>query len=270
MLFSIKDTIQEACAWIGAFLNLYFFILPIAPFRDLLKGKINFEDIPVTKTSIIYINCICWYTYGELVFSDQLRLSYIIGSIISLVLILIYLYYEIRKYIFDTLLNIGILTTGTYSLYVGLTLILDDDLIAGKICNISYLALSFFPGQVIYKVIKEKNYNLINLRTAKFAFYTGILWVIYGVLISEFYVVFPHALQIVWSLIQMVIYRSYKKKFPEIGEKDKDSNKDNSLGLENKEGDENIKEENSILKQEDDDKDSNVKEKPVKIIEKIN
>lgn len=265
MLFSIKDTIQETCAWIGAVLNLYFFYLPISPFRDFLKGKINFEDLPATKTSIIYINCICWYTYGELVFSDQLRLSYAIGSIISLILILIYLYYEIRKYIFDTLLNIGILTTGTYSLYVGLTMILDDDLIAGKICNISYLALAFFPGQVIYKVIKYKNYNLINLRTTKFAFYTGILWVIYGVLISEFYVVFPHALQIVWSLIQMVIYRSYKKKFPEIGEK----NSSSTLDVENNEG-EDKKEENSELKQDDDDKDSNLKEKPVKILEKIN
>ena len=97
MQFDIKDTIQETCGWIGCVMNLYFFLLPVMPFINIIKGKIKFEDSPVTYVTINYINCVCWYTYGEMIFSDQIRISYIVGAFIYLVLILIYLLYEIRK-----------------------------------------------------------------------------------------------------------------------------------------------------------------------------
>ena len=37
-----------------------------------------------------------------------------------------------------------------------------------------------------------------------------ICWVTYGVLITEFYVVFPSAIAIIFSLVEIIIYISYK------------------------------------------------------------
>lgn len=260
--FCLKDTIQETSAWIGACLNLYFFITPITPYINVVKGKLNYDDTPGRYVTVIYVNSICWYTYAELIFSDQLRLSYIIGAIITLILMLIYLFYEVKKYLFDSILNICIIITGTYSLYVGLTLILDDDILAGKFCVVSHMVYLYYPSQVIYKVIKNKNYNLIDIRGAYLAFVTGVLWVVYGVLISEQYVVFPHVLQVIISLIQIFIFKRYKKKYPSFGLKEV-----STIGIQSKEEEE-IKKEDEMLKEKDEGIKSNFEDRPVQILER--
>lgn len=264
MEFCYRDAIQEACGWIGAAMNLYFYILPTMPFINLLKGKINFEDTPGVYVTICYINSVCWYTYGELTFSDQMRLSYIIGSVIFLILLLIYLYYEIRKYTFDTILNICILGTGTYSLYVGLTEILDDDQIAAKFCNVSSLLYFFFPMHVIYKVIVHKTYNLISVKLNVIHIITSFFWTVYGVLILENLLAYPHLINIILCLIQLYLYYFYKNKYPTIEEKPLN----NSIGLENNGIEESNIEDNKI-KGDDEGQDS-IKERPVKIIDQIN
>ena len=260
MLFSIKDTIQEICGWIGCFMNLYFYYLPIIPIINLIKGKINFEDTPGISLTVGYVNCVCWYTYGELTFSDQMRISYIIGSIIYLILILIYLYYEIKKYIFDTILNIAILATGTYSVYVGLTVLIDDDQVAAKFCNATSLAYFYFPIKIIYKVIMDKEYYLINVRNNWISIFTSFCWSVYAILILEELMAYPHIINIILCLIQIFIYNIYKKKFPLYFHK-----YNNTINIEDK-GNEEKFEDNKFKDKEI----NNLKEKPVKIVDNIN
>ena len=264
MQFDIKDAIQETCGWIGCVMNLYFYLIPVMPFINVLKGKINFEDTPGIYVTVCYVNCVCWYTYGELTFSDQMRLSYIVGSVINLVLIIIYLFYEIKKYVFDTILNILIISTGTYSVYVGLTVILDDDQIAAKFCNVSSLAYFYFPAETIYKVIKQKNYNIIYVKRNWINVFTSFCWIVYGVLILENLLVYPHVINIILSLIQIYIYKNYKKKYPNIGEKD---GTNNTIGIENTGNDENKIDETTKIKG-DEENEPHIKERPVKIVEK--
>ena len=265
MYFCLKDTIQETCGWIAAVVNLYFFITPIKPFINLLKGKITFEETPGIFTTICYINCVCFYTYGELTFSDQMRLSYIIGSAIFLILIMIYLYYEIRKYIFDSILNFLILATGTYSVYVGLTVILDDDQIAAKFCNATSLAYFFFPIQTIYKVITYKNYKIIAVKYNWIHVFTSFNWTVYGALILENLLVYPHVINIILCLIQLYIYYSYKKKYPSIEEKD---NNNDTIGIESNSNEEGKNDDFKIKGFEEEN--SNIKNRPVKIVENAN
>ena len=261
MQFCWRDANQETCGWVGSIVNLYFFLTPVMPFINVIKGKINFEDSPGIYVTVCYVNCVCWYTYGELTFSDQMRFSYIIGTIINLILLLIYLFYEIRKYIFDTILNILILSTGTYSVYVGLTVILDDDQVAAKFCNATSLAYFFFPVRTIYRVINQKNYYLISLKYNYISILNDVCWSIYGILILENLLAIPHLINIILSLIQLYIYKTYKQKFHEFGEKD-----GNTLGIENNENEESKIEDIKIKG----DINENIKERPVKIIEKEN
>ena len=265
MQCDIKDAIQETCGWIGCVMNVYFYILPIMPFINVIKGKINFEESPGLFVTISYVNCLCWYIYGELTFSDQMRLSYIIGSLIYLILFFIYLFYEIRKYIFDTILNILLIGTGTYSVYVGLIIIFDDDQIAAKFCNVTSLASFYFPSEIIYKVIKDKNYNIISVKNNWINVATSFCWLVYGVLILENLMVYPHVINIILSLVQIYLYKNYKKKFPNISEKDNN----NTLDIETV-GNEDTKLEEAKIKNDDNDNDSNIKERPVKIVDKEN
>lgn len=256
------ETIQECVGWAGACLLACYYISPVIPFINVFKGKLNFENTPGIFVTICYINCFIWYIYGELIFSDQIKISNMVGAAISLLLIIIYLIFEIKKYLFDAILNCLLLVTGTLALYKFLAIIVNDDKTVGKICMATTAIIYLFPILILYRVIKEKNYILIPVYSVWVYLFSCISWVIYGVLITDFYLVFPYSSGIILSLIQIMIYLIYKRKYPVISEKDFGT----SIGIETS-GNEEIAKEESRIKF-DDISQLKGKEKAVKIISK--
>ena len=195
-----------------------------------------------------------------MIFSDQLKYGYVIGSCIFGLLIVIYLIFEIRKYLVDTILNALILITGTWALYRALTIIIDDDRVVGKICIGTAIIVYVQPMQIIYKVIKEKNYGFIPIYNCYLSFLSSVCWLVYGIFITDFYVVFPYAIGIILSLVQIVIYLNYQKKYPIIGERDFSS----TIGIETTPNEE-VKKEATPIKMDEMTEETEGKEKPVKI-----
>ena len=256
------DSLQEGVGWGAACLTVLYHLAPIEPFLRVLRGKLNFEDTPGVFVTTCYVNCFVWYVYGDMIFSDQIKYSYLAASCISLLLMVIYLIYELRKYLVDSILNALIIITGTWAVYRALTIIIDDDRIVGKICIGTTLVVFLTPIQTLYKVIKEKNYILIPFYSAIVYLFASIVWVVYGVMITEFYIVAPNAAGIIISLIQIFIYLNFKRKYPIIGERDISS----TIGIETSGMEESKKEEPSVII--DDDKPTATKEKPVRIVSK--
>ena len=256
------DSLQEGVGWGAACLTVLYHLAPIEPFLRVLRGKLNFEDTPGVFVTTCYVNCFVWYVYGDMIFSDQIKYSYLVASCISLLLMVIYLIYELRKYLVDSILNALIIITGTWAVYRALTIIIDDDRIVGKICIGTTLVVFLTPIQTLYKVIKEKNYILIPFYSSIVYLFASIIWVVYGVMITEFYIVAPNAAGIIISLIQIFIYLNFKRKYPIIGERDISS----TIGIETSGMEESKKEEPSV--KIDDDKPAKTKEKPVKIVSK--
>jgi uncharacterized protein with PQ loop repeat len=257
------ETVQECFGWAGTGITVLSFLFPVFPYINVLKGKLDFESTPAVLVTTCYVNYFCWYIYGDMIFSDQIKYCYMIGGIVNLILMIIYLAYEVKRYLVDSILNTLILITGTWALYRALTIIIDDDRIVGKICIGTSFIVFLSPIQIIYKVIKEKNYILIPIYNCYLIFLYSICWVVYGIFITDFYVVFPNAIAIVLALVEIIIYLNYKRKYPGIGEREFSS----TIGIETTANEEaNKKEDSSSIKMEEvDDK---VKEKPVKIITK--
>ena len=258
------DKIQEIFGWVATSLTMCFYISPVIPFINVFKGKLNYEDTPVIIISTSYVNCFCWYIYGDMIFSDQIKLCNLIGAFSSLILICIYLAFEIRKYTIDAILNSLIIATGTYVVYQGLTIIINNESIIGKICNCTAIIVFLSPIQLIYRVINEKNYNLIPIYTAYVSFVASSCWVSYGVFLKDIYVILPNLVGIILAIIQIYVYTSYKRKNPAIGERDFTS----TIDIVNTGLDEGKKEERTNIKI-DEETQNNSKEKPVKIIEKV-
>ena len=253
------ETIQECFGWAAMGINVISFLSPVFPYINVLKGKLNFEDTPAVLVTTCYVNYFCWYIYGDMIFSDQIKYGFMVGSIICLILMIIYLAYEVRKYLVDSILNTLILITGTWALYRALTIIIDDDRTVGKICIGTSCIVFLSPIQVVYKVIKEKNYILIPIYNSWLCLFYAICWVVYGVFITDFYVVFPNAIAIILSLVEIFIYLNYRKKYPAIGERDFSS----TIGIETTSTEEPKKEETPIKME--DLSEGKGKEKPVKI-----
>ena len=254
--------IQDILGWAGAVLAVLSFASLIFPYVNVLRGKLNFEDTPSIFLTTSYINYCCWYLYGDMIFSDQIKYSYLIGAGINFILMIVYLSYEIRKYLFDTILNAVILIAGTRTLYRAITIIIYDDRFCGRICIGTSCLMFFSPFKITYKVIKEKNYILIPYINCFLVLLSSICWVIYGIFIDEFYVIFPNCIAIILSLIQIIIYFIFKRKFPIISEKDVIS----TICIETTSNEENNKKEENQNKYNEENEDK--EEKPVKIVNK--
>jgi hypothetical protein len=258
-----KNWTEESVGWIAFAFSSYFLLYPAIPFYNVLKGKLNYEDSPGAYATVNYLNCFCWFLYSEMLISDQIKIISGIGTVASGLFVLVYLYYEIRKYIVDAVLNALILCSGSYMIYLTLTVMIEDDAIIGKICSGTHCLVFYFPIRLIYKVLKEKNFMLIPFCQAWGSLFMSISWVVYGILITEIYVVFPHCINIILATVQIMLFLNYRRKYPIINGKDYSS----SIGIENEE----LKKEESKVKEEiNEDNDTNLKERPVKIVEKEN
>ena len=113
--------------------------------------------------------------------------------------------------------------------------------------------------QIIYKVLKDRNYNLIPIYNCWIALFYSICWVVYGIFITDFYVVFPNSILIILSLVQVIIYVNFSRKYPPPGKTEFSS----TIGIETTSNDEGKKEETPI--KIDEENDVKGKEKPVKI-----
>ena len=254
------EGMQEFFGWLATGLTICGFISPIFPYLNVLRGRLSFEETPAVLVTTSYVNYFCWYVYGDMIFSDQLKYGYLIGSCIFGLLIVIYLIFEIRKYLVDTVLNALILITGTWALYRALTIIIDDDRVVGKICIGTAIIVYVQPMQILYKVIKEKNYAFISIYNCYLSFLYSVCWLVYGIFITDFYVVFPYAVGFILSLVQIVVYLNYKKKYPIIGERDFSS----TIGIETTPNEE-AKKESTPIKMDEMTEETEGKEKPVKI-----
>ena len=252
---------REAFGWIATCLTMCFYISPVIPFINVFRKKISYEDTPAIIVTTSYVNCLCWYIYGDMIYSNQIKYCNLIGAISSLILVCIYLLFELKKYTLDAILNTLIIITGTYSIYRGFTLIIDDDDIIGKICIATSCIVFLSPIQLIYRVIKEKNYNLIPIYTAYVSLASTSCWVAYGIFITDINVIFPNIIGLILAIIQIVIFQNYKKKYLGIGERDSTS----TIGIESTESDKDKKEDTTIKGTEEQ---NDIEAKPVIIAEK--
>ena len=250
--------VQEYFGWAATCLTAGFYISLITPFFNIFKGIISYEDAPIVVIIISYINCSTWIIYGTIIKSNQIKICNMIGGIATLILILIFLAYQIRKNCLNSILNFFILILGSLIIYKTLTNIINDPQILGKICIVAKFFVFISPVQLIYRVIKEKNYILIPIFASFVSFLSCIFWVLYGFSINDLHVVIPNSIGLILAIIQFYVYYYYKKKYPNL------SKNSPTIGIENSFSGGNSTE--STTMNIDENLQKKIKEKPVKII----
>lgn len=193
------DTIQESIGWIAATFNICFYLTPTFNFVKVLKGKVNFEESPGVYVTTCYVNSFIWFIYGDMIFSDQVKISNMISALINLIFMLIYLAFELRKYFIDAILNTLILITGSWAVYRALTIVIDDDRVVGDICIGTTFIIFLSPIQILYKVFKEKIIILF--------LYSLLLFIYQDVYLGLF---MPFLLRIFIWLSHMLLELSYQ------------------------------------------------------------
>ena len=153
------DTLQESIGWLAGCFNVCFYLTPTFNFIKVLKGKVNFEESPGVYVTTCYVNCFIWFIYGDMIFSDQVKISNMIAALINLIFMLIYLAFELRKYFVDAILNTLILITGSWACYRALTIVIDDDRVVGQRLLYSYPRFKYYIKSSRKKIIILYQYS---------------------------------------------------------------------------------------------------------------
>ena len=226
--------------WSSCGLTIILNLLPIVSFLNFYSKRTTFDSIPAARIFTNYANCLFWFYYGSIIFDNLIRISNLIGAITYFLYIILYLIFEIRKYFFDSFLNFIIIIFGTISTYDFFEHINMDDKLVGKLSLLVSIISSSTKMPYIYRSYKKKNHLMIPVNYAIISFPTYLCWIIYGLIISDKYIIISNLIGIVVSACQLLIYSYYKNKnqIDEVPTNDMDDFK----------------------------KENNIKERPVKII----
>ena len=208
------NDLEDAVGWIGCGVTTCFYLPQLLPFYKVIQKKINFEDAPGFFISLCYSNCFLWMIYGDMIYSDPVRTTNMIASLICLVAMIIYIIYEAKKYLLDSILNFLIIFMVSWSVFKYLSIEIDDDRVVGCLANCSSIIVNLYFSYIIYKVIKEKNYLLIYFNTTAIYFVSSLLWLSYGIITKDYYMVLPNIIGTIISLIEIIIYINYQRKYP--------------------------------------------------------
>ena len=208
--------LEDALGWVGCTLTIFSFIFQLIPFINIINGKINFENSPYIFISISYINNYLWMIYGEMIFSSHMKTANLIASFLCLIALIIYLSYELKKETLDSILNFSIIILASWSIYKFLVIEIGSDILVGKFCICSSIILYLYFGNVIYKVLKQKNFMIIQFNFITFYFVNCMAWLFFGIVTKDFYVIFPYAIGLILSMTQIIIYINYEKKYPNV------------------------------------------------------
>lgn len=209
-----KESFADFFGWVAAIMTIYFFIAPIVPFYKVIKGNLNYENTPGAYITLVYLNSLCWYVYGDYIYSDQMKFCYLVGIISSFIFLAIYLLYEQRKYTHDAILNAVIIINAALVIYKGLNIVIDDVDNIARISLAISLPILIYPINNIYHAIKRRNYNIIPYKTSWYSMAVSLCWIIYSVLFDEFYIILPNVFIYILSSIQVFLYYRYKKIYP--------------------------------------------------------
>ena len=204
---------EEIILLIGSGFNLLFTCSFASFLYKVLKGSLNYLEIPIISICFCYINNMSWFFYSEYILHDLMKLCYLISLIISLILISSYLIYEYKQDKFDVILNIFLLLGATLALHKLITQVLNEEDRIKKVCGYSIFALLCSILERLYMEMKSKTNNKLSIYIAiSLILMTGCHF-IYGVLYNEDSFIIPNIIGvfvgITYLLFTLLINNKY-------------------------------------------------------------
>ena len=91
-------------------------------------------------------------------------------------------------------------------LIVGGAVFYNDEKVVSTLAMIFNVAMYIAPGQKIIRVIKEKNYKLIPIRSTIVSILCSGSWLMYGITINLFAQILPNALGLFFSILNTMAW----------------------------------------------------------------
>jgi hypothetical protein len=197
-------------------LSIINYSIPDLPLLKIFKKQLKIEDISIMRLVSNYIISFFWYFYGDKISYCQIKYASKRGMYLSLAGICIYLFFEIKIDLIDSILNASIILFVSLYFYHYYSYILGHLHIYGQICLIAHLLALLYPIYIIFHVIRNKNFCFIKLRNSIISLAASVLWFIYGIKNKDSIIKVCYGLQALLDLIQIILYKFYQRIYHQI------------------------------------------------------
>ena len=184
---------------LGTIFSIFLSFSPTVPFIQVFQRKEKIEILPEGMLFCQLLNRLLWGSVWVLTKRIIPFINAGVGIIITSVFLVLYFYLYFDRKIYKTFLGFLVLLSFELIVFSGAVLY-------GVVSVVSLLAMIFnvamyiAPGQKILRVIKEKNYKLIPIRSTIVSICCSGSWLLYGIFINLVAQIVPNALGLFFSI----------------------------------------------------------------------
>ena len=197
----------------GFIFTSIYYTLSGKSFLRLCKENVNLNEISFYKILFNYMISFFNFFYSDFLCYTSIYACNIYGLFYFLVLLVLYIFFEFRVDLTDSILNILMIGTTSISFSYYFNYILIDEDIYG-----CYLICTNFVG-LLYFIYENYNKYKNGLNNS-YSFYMNILytsaafcWYILGILYIDFYIKLTFGIEIIFGIIVIIFNKCYDKKF---------------------------------------------------------
>ena len=190
---------------LGTIFSVFLSFSPTVPFIQVFQRKEKIEILPEGMLLCQLVNRLLWGSVWTLTQRLIPFINTAIGIIITTVFLTLYIYLYFHRIFLKTL--------GKFLILIGFeSVIFFGAIIFGNVPVISIVAMIFnvamyiAPGQKIVRVIKEKNYKLIPIRSTIVSILCSGSWLLYGIAINLIPQIVPNALGLFFSILNTLAW----------------------------------------------------------------
>ena len=190
---------------LGTIFSFCLSFSPTVPFIQVFQTKENIEILPEGMLLCQLLNRLLWGSVWVLTKRIIPLVNAGSGIIITTGFLILYIYLYFERNYYKTFL--GFIALMCFELTISLGAILFGNVsfvsLAAMIFNV---AMYIAPGQKIVRVIKEKNYKLIPIRSTIVSILCSGSWLFYGIAINLIPQIVPNAIGLFFSILNTLAW----------------------------------------------------------------
>ena len=190
---------------LGTIFSVCLSFSPTVPFIQVFKYKEKIDILPEGMLLCQLMNRLLWCSVWILTSRLIPFINAFVGIIITSVFLVLYLYLYYHRICFKTFTKSFLLLCFEL-LIVGGAVLSKNEKVVSTLAMIFNVAMYIAPGQKIIRVIKEKNYKLIPIRSTIVSILCSGSWLMYGIVINLFAQIVPNALGLFFSILNTLAW----------------------------------------------------------------
>ena len=185
---------------LGTIFSVFLSFSPTVPFIQVFKRQEKIDILPEGMLLCQLLNRLLWCSVWVLTKKLIPFINASIGILITTVFLTLYLFLYFHRMYLQTLGKFILLLLFESSIFFG-AIIYGNVSVVSLIAMIFNVAMYIAPGQKILRVIKEKNYKLIPIRSTIVSICCSGSWLMYGIIINLIPQIVPNALGLFFSIV---------------------------------------------------------------------